>query len=116
MTAADLSQEPPDLGVEGTVDPSDDRLVFTEDPLSRHKIDAVRPFDQAASDGGGEPIRIVIRNDGGKYIKQGNHRLYAARQDGLRSVKALIYGPEQWEASFESSFEAWGSNDPGIGP
>ena len=65
---------------------------------------------------GGEPIRIVIRNDGGKYIKQGNHRLYAARQDGLRSVKALIYGPEQWEASFESSFEAWGSNDPGIGP
>jgi hypothetical protein len=116
MAADDRSQEPPDLGVEGSVDPCDETLTFIEDPLSKYKINAVRPFDQAASDGGGQPIRVVVCNDGTKYIKQGNHRLYAARLDGLRSVKGLVYSPEQWEASFETSFEPWGKNKPAIGP
>jgi hypothetical protein len=116
MTGDDLSQEPPDLGVEETIDPLDDRLVFTEDPLSRQKIDAVRPFNQAASDSGGQPVRVTVCTDGSKYTKQGNHRLYAARLDGLRAVNALIYTPEQWEASFEMSFDGRGNNNPGIGP
>jgi hypothetical protein len=31
-------------------------------------------------------------------------------------VKGLIYSPEQWEASFETSFEPLGNNNPAIGP
>jgi hypothetical protein len=91
-------------------------LVRTGRCVSNTLVKRARPFDQAASDGGGEPIRIVVCGDGTKYIKQGNHRLYAARLDGLRSVKGLIYSPEQWEASFETSIEPWGKNKPAIGP
>ena len=116
MAADECEQEPPDLGIETAVDPFDEKLTFIEDPLSRSKINAVRPFNQASSDGGGQPIRIVVCSDGSKYIKQGNHRMYAAREDGLRSVKALTYSPEQWQASFVTSFEPWGHNNPSIGP
>ena len=35
--------------------------------------------------------------------------MFAAREDGLRSVKVLTYSPEQWLASFVTSFEPSGS-------
>ena len=116
MASGDRPPDSPDLGIEGTIDPTDPRLVFAEDPLSRHKIAAVRPFVQELSDGGGQPIRVVLADDGGIYLKQGNHRVYAARLDGLRVVGVRIYNQEQWEASFEQSFERWGNDNPGFGP
>ena len=113
MTGEDNLDDPPDLGEWGSIDPTDDRIHFLEDPLSRAKVDAVRPFDQAKSDGGGQPIRVVVSHDGNIFIMQGNHRVYGAREDGIRTIGVLIYSPERWEASFEIRSDRAGNNNPG---
>jgi hypothetical protein len=116
MSGDDCDQDPPDLGTESPIDPFDERLHFVEDPLSRMKIEAARPFDQEKSDNGGSPMRVVVCPNGDKFIKQGDHRIYAAREDKLHSVKVLMYTPEQWEIFSEQSFDRTGSNNPRVGP
>jgi hypothetical protein len=54
MAADERSQNPPDLGVEGSVDPCDETLVFIEDPLSRYRINAVSAVYTRMADGASE--------------------------------------------------------------
>jgi hypothetical protein len=105
---------PPDQGIRTAIDPFGP-IVFREDPLYRSKIDAVRPFDQRLSDCGGHPIRIVQQHQW-MYIMQGNHRLYGAREDGLRLVEVLLYDPDTWFVSFGVRFRPWGSRNPTLKP
>jgi hypothetical protein len=116
MTGDGCDQEPPDLGCVVTIDPFDERLHFIEDPLSRTKIEAVRPFDDRASFASESPIRVVICEDGDKFIMNGNHRIYAAREDAVRIVMVKLYTPRQWEDSFEYEFKRVGNNNPMVGP
>jgi hypothetical protein len=105
----------PDPGVRGTIDPTADTVVFREPVLSGPRIDAAKPFDQAKSDGGGQPIRVVTHG-GLQYIMQGNHRTYAAQEEGLRAVGCLLYTPEQWQEFTGMPFVPRGTNNPGIIP
>jgi hypothetical protein len=88
---------PTDPGVRGTINPVTDNIIFREPLLSARKIAAVNPFDQARSDAGGQPIRVVVDSSGVKYIMQGNHRVCGAQEDGVQSIGCLIYTPEQWQ-------------------
>jgi len=110
-----MADDPADSGVRSTIDPIADNIIFREPVLSARKIDATRPFDQALSDGGGQPIRVV--DDGGaKYIMQGNHRIGGAQEDGVRSVGCLVYTPEEWQEFTGMPFLPRGTNNPNIGP
>jgi hypothetical protein len=110
-----MAGDPTDPGVRGTINPAGDNIIFREPVLSARKIDAVKPFDQAQSDSGGQPIRVVV-SGGVKYIMQGNHRVCGAQEDGVQSVGCLIYTPEQWQEFTGMPFLPWGSNNPNIGP
>jgi hypothetical protein len=116
MTSDGLDREPPDLGCVRIIDPFDPMLHFLEDPLSRAKIEAVRPFDDQASFESDSPIRIVESENGEKFIMQGNHRIYAAREDAVRHVTVKLYTPQQWWDSFEYEFKRDGNNNPMISP
>jgi len=105
-----------DPGVRGAIDPVRDNIVFREPVLSKARIDATRPFNQALSDGGGQPIRVVIGVGGDKTIMQGNHRVYGAQVDVLDIVEVLLYSPEQWEALVGFPFQPGGTNNPAIQP
>jgi hypothetical protein len=105
-----------DPGVPGTIDPTGDDILFREPVLSGSRIDATKPFDQARSDAGGQPIRVVIADDGSKHIMQGNHRVYGAQEDGVPSVGCLIYTPDQWQAFTGMPFLPRGTNNPRIDP
>lgn len=114
-------EDPADPGVRTTVDPADENLIWREGapgapPLSRARIDATRPFNQALSDSGGQPIRVVRTADRRRFIMQGNHRLYGALEDGVDKVQVLEYTPEQWEHWTGMRFREFGSNNPAIGP
>jgi hypothetical protein len=114
MTSDDPLEEPIDPGVWGTIDPMEDEIVFREETLSRARVDAVRPFDQAKSDKGDQPIRVVVRQQTEKHIMQGNHRAFGAQEDGVRDVRALVYSPEEWEAFTGIPFRPRGTNNPEI--
>jgi hypothetical protein len=111
-----VSGNPADPGVRGTIDPSRDDILFREPILSTARINATRPFNQALSDAGGQPIRVVVMADGTKTIMQGNHRAYGAQLDGVDSVEVLLYTPEQWEAFVGFPFLPGGTNNPAIQP
>jgi hypothetical protein len=102
-----------DPGVRGIIDPAADTVVFREPVLSVSKIDAVKPFSQARSDGGGQPIRVV-QHGGLQYVMQGNHRTFAAQEEGLRGIGCLLYTPEQWEAFTGMPFVTRGTDNPGF--
>jgi hypothetical protein len=105
---------PHDPGVRGTLNPAKDNILFREAKLFRRRLNKVRPFNQALSDSGGQPIRVVVGPSGEKYIMQGNHRVWGAQIDGLQAVEALIYTPDQWEALTGSPFVPRGTNNPAI--
>lgn len=105
-----------DPGVRGSLNPSQDNIIFRELELSRSRINQTQPFNQALSDTGGQPIRVVVTQNGEMHIMQGNHRIYGAREQGLPNAEALIYTPEQWEVLTESSFVPRGTNFPAITP
>ncbi len=77
------------------------------------RVDAVRPFDQALSDGGGQPIRVVATN-GEAHVMQGNHRVFGAQQDGVTRVGALFYTPEQWADFTGLPFLPGGTDTPAV--
>jgi hypothetical protein len=105
-----------DPGVRGSLNPTQDNIIYREYKLSRLQIEDTKPFNQALSDNGGQPIRVVVTQGGEKYIMQGNHRIYGAREQRLQNVEAIIYTPEQWEVLTESPFVPRGTNNPAIGP
>ncbi len=105
-----------DPGVRGTINPVNDNIIFRETTLRRAKIDAVSPFNQALSDAGGQPIRVVVTQADEKFVMQGNHRVRGAQAQGLQSVEGIIYNQEHWEALTGSPFLPRGTNNPAIGP
>lgn len=107
---------PSDPGVRGTINPVADNIIFREPVLSGRKIDATKPFNQALSDGGGQPIRVVVDSGGVKYIMQGNHRVCGAQEDSVQGVGCLLYTPEQWEEFTGMPFLSRGTNNPQVGP
>jgi len=107
---------PTDTGVRKSINPSSEDIVYRETPLERTTIDEVSPFNQAASDAGGQPIRAVVTPDGKTYIMQGNHRVYGASEQGLQNVEGLIYTPEHWAEFTESPFTPGGTNNPEVVP
>src|SRR5262245_53386197 len=111
-----MTGDPANPGVWGSINPALDDIVFREPLLHQARVDAVRPFDQALSDGGEQPIRVVVVSMGEKYVMQGNHRVLGAQWDGLHSVGAWVYTPEQWEAYTGMPFTPGGTNNPAILP
>ena len=108
----DESDDLPNVGVEEEVDPRGDRIVFREDPLSRAKVAAVRPFRQDLSDR--QPIRIVRSPDQSLLVLEGNHRVYAARLDGLGSIRAKVCNLSEREAAYGQISRRRGNNNPGL--
>jgi hypothetical protein len=106
-----MSDPPSDPGVPGTINPAHDSINYREDRLDAGKVVRYRPFDQAKSDAG-QPIRVVVTPDGAKVIMRGNHRVYGAQEDGLTSIGALLYTPEQGAAFTEMPFRAGGTAGP----
>jgi len=98
-----------------SIDPASEDILFREDPLSRTKIEALKPFRPELSNAS-QPIRVVATREVKKVIMQGNHRVMAALEQGLRSVPALVYNEEQWEILTEMAFVARGTNNPRIVP
>ena len=92
-----------DPGVRGSINLQDANIIYREMTLEPQQLTAVRPFDQALSDAGGQPIRAVI-GDQGTYIMQGNHRVFGATLDNLNSVDGILYTPQQWESFTGSTF------------
>jgi RHS repeat-associated protein len=108
--------EPPAGGARGTIALGDTNINFTESELSQLKIDGVSPFNQAASDAGGEPIQAVQTADGRIFVMQGNNRVKGAVQQGLPSVDGNIFTPQQWEDYTGLPFVPRGTNNPKITP
>jgi hypothetical protein len=105
-----------DPGVLGTINPAKDELMFVQTELSSSRIDSVSPFNQSLSDAGGQPIRVVVTQSGQKYIMQGSHRTVGAREQGLQSIRVMLYTPEQWEVLTEAPFSVRATNNPLILP
>ncbi len=116
MLESRVPDNPTAPGVWGKINPAKDDIVFRERELQRSRINALRPFDQTLSNGGGQPIRVVVGKSGEKYIMQGNHRIYGAQIDGLQEVEAIVYTPEQWEALTGSPFTLHGTRQPKLRP
>ncbi len=105
-----------DPGMWGSINPTQDKIMFVQSELSGGGINRVSPFNQSLSDSGGQPIRVVVAESGEKYIMQGNHRIYGAKEQGLQKVEVIIYTPEQWEILTEGPFVPSGTNNPRIVP
>ncbi len=108
----DDSEDLPDVGVETEINPQSDQIEFREDPLSLAKIAAVRPFQQNLSDE--QPIRIVRSDAGRLLVMEGNHRVYAARVDGLMSIRARVCSLDEWQTAYGRISQRRGNNNPGF--
>ena len=101
-----------DPGIPASINLQETNIVYREISLNPDQLAAVRPFDQALSDAGGQPIRAVI-GDQGAYIMQGNHRIFGATLDNVNSVNGILYTPQQWESFTGSKFNpALGTTAP----
>ncbi len=79
----------------GTLNPQCPDILFREDTLRRPDIDTKKPFNQSLSDE--NPIEVVIDKFGNTHIVQGNHRVQAAREQGLNEVGVNAYTQKEWE-------------------